>query len=215
MNAYSEIAQSAIVKSPDLIEHPVHFGPGVEIHADSSVGKFTFINIRSVVFPNVKIGRYCSIARSCEIGPANHPLDFLSTHTFQYHAAQFPKYPGYKQLQRSTWRSHQKTEIGNDVWIGAQAIIKGGINVGDGAVIAANAVVTRDVPPYAIVGGSPARVIKYRFEPKIIEQLLALRWWELNVDELNGIPFHDIRAAITELIQRRGEPHAHAPCTPV
>jgi carbonic anhydrase/acetyltransferase-like protein (isoleucine patch superfamily) len=78
---------------------------------------------------------------------------------------------------RTYFEEYRQTIIGNDVWIGARAILIDGITVGDGAVIGAGAVVTKDVPPYAIVGGVPAKIIKYRFEPEVIEFLLASQWW--------------------------------------
>ncbi len=74
--------------------------------------------------------------------------------------------------------------MGNDVWVGSHVLMKGGITIGDGAVIAAGAVVVRDVPPYAIVGGVPAKIIKYRFSQDIIEKLMELKWWSLTDDEL-------------------------------
>lgn len=179
MKSQSEIAQSATVKNQDLLEHPVHLSPRVEIHADSSVGKFTFINAGSVLFPHVSVGRYCSIARNCEIGAAAHPSNFMSTHSFQYHGSQFPKIPEYKNIKRVLWRGHKSTTIGNDVWIGAKSIILCGISIGDGAIVAAGAVVTKDVPPYAIVGGSPAKIIRFRFEEATVSELLELKWWDL------------------------------------
>ncbi|MFB0823677.1 CatB-related O-acetyltransferase [Chromobacterium violaceum] len=198
---YSEISSTARVKSPDLIEHPVHLSPRVEIHSDSSIGKFTFINHDSIIYPHVSIGRYCSIARGCEIGAANHPTSFLSTHTFQYHGAYFPRYPEYKTMERINWRSHRETKIGHDVWIGAQVVIPAGVSIGNGAIIAANSVVTKDVPPYAIFGGCPAKLIRYRFQEETIRKLEAIKWWELDPPQLSNVPFDQIEKAILEIIQ--------------
>jgi hypothetical protein len=81
--------------------------------------------------------------------------------------------------------------IGHDVWIGRDAMIMDGLSVGTGAVIAARALVTKDVPPYAIVGGAPARIIRYRFAPELIERLLASQWWTLSPEALRQLPFDD------------------------
>lgn len=197
---YSEIAKTAVVSSSASIEYPIHCGPQSQIHANTNIGKFLFLNFYSTIFPNVTLGRYCSVARFCEIGVAEHPLNYLSTHSFQYHSAQFPKYPNYKDgVKRVRWLAHKKTVIGNDVWIGSESIILGGITIGDGAVIAANSVVTKDVEPYSIVAGSPAKLIRKRFSDEIIHNLLELKWWELSFDEISSLPFDDIEKCVIEL----------------
>lgn len=176
MTAFSEIATSSVISKDASIEHPIHCAPQSQIHGATSIGKFLFLNFYSTIFPHVRIGRYCSIARFCEIGVAEHPLNYLSTHSFQYHAAQFPKLDVYKYgVKRVTWRAHQDTHIGNDVWIGSESIVLSGVSIGDGAVVAANSVVTRDVKPYAIVAGSPAKEIRKRFDEKTILDLLSLK----------------------------------------
>ncbi len=199
LSAYSSIAKSAIVKSPELIEHPVSIGPGSEIHGESRVGAYLFLNFRSIIYPHVSIGRFCSIARGCEIGVAQHPTHFLSTHSFQYNEVLFSKMPGYQGKRTLRWRSHVDTSIGSDVWIGAQAIVVAGVKIGHGAIVAANAVVTKDVPPYAIVGGSPARIIRYRFDHDVIERLVATEWWSRPLEEIRGLPFDDIYACLDRL----------------
>ena len=93
------------------------------------------------------------------------------------------------------------TEIGNDVWIGNGACIMGGIKIGDGAIVATNAVVTKDVPPYAIVGGVPAKVIRYRFDETTIKELLDLKWWEYDMADLGNVPWSNVRSAI-KMIKR-------------
>lgn len=86
--------------------------------------------------------------------------------------------------------------IGNDVWIGQDVTILKGCHIGNGAVLASNSVITKDVPDYAIVGGIPAKIIKYRFSEEIIKKLLKLQWWDLSLDLLENIPFDDIEEAI-------------------
>lgn len=205
LSQYSSIAKSALVKSPDLLEHPVSIGPQSEIHGGSRAGAFLFLNYRSIVYPNVTIGRFCSIARGCEIGVAQHPTHFLSTHSFQYNDVLFSRMPDYAGKRTIRWRSHKDTVIGSDVWLGAQAVIVAGVTIGHGAIIAANSVVTKDVPPYAIVGGSPARLIRYRFSEDIIARLLATAWWELSLPELMPLPFDDIETCVDQIeeIRRR------------
>lgn len=95
------------------------------------------------------------------------------------------------------------TIIGNDVWLGANVFIKRGVEVGDGAIVAAGAVVVKDVPPYAIVGGNPATIIRYRFENEIILLLLDLKWWSLNEDMLKDLHYDDILACINEIQARK------------
>lgn len=92
--------------------------------------------------------------------------------------------------------------IGNDVWIGFGATVLNGVTIGDGAIIAAGAVVTKDVPPYAIVGGNPAHVIKYRFSKEVVEKLLALQWWNYGSDILDGLPIDDVEKALPMLRNR-------------
>src|SRR5699024_1473398 len=92
--------------------------------------------------------------------------------------------------------------IGNDVWLGSHVAVLRGVTIGDGAIVASGAVVTKDVPAYAIVGGVPASLIRYRFDEQTIERLQELRWWRFTPDQLDGVPFDDIHAAI-EVIEKR------------
>lgn len=125
------------------------------------------------------IGKFCSIATNVVIGPPDHPLDRVSTHpAFFLHEPRF----GYT-FDIPVWDDGRaRTTIGNDVWIGHGAMIRRGVQVADGAIIGAGAVVVKDVPPYAIVGGVPARVLRYRFEPEAIGRMLAIRWWDQDYD---------------------------------
>ena len=123
------------------------------------------------------IGRYCSIARGARVMNRNHPMEFKSTHGFFFNPTL--NYCDKDQIK------YIPLNIGNDVWIGYNAIILPHVtNIGDGAVIAAGAVVNKNVPPYAVVVGNPARVVRYRFSQKIIEELLASRWWEKSIEEI-------------------------------
>ena len=127
--------------------------------------------------PGTVIGRYCSLTPSLRAFSADHPVSWKSTHAFFYN----PEF-GYieNDLAKRT-----KLTIGNDVWIGHNAVVLSTVSsIGDGAVIAAGSVVSRNVSPYAVVGGYPAVVLRYRFSPTTIERLLNEKWWERPIDEL-------------------------------
>lgn len=136
------------------------------------IGDYSYISGPRAYVECAKIGKYCSIARQTIIGVSDHDYKWVTTspvaHCKIYGFVDIDK----EQLQKSP------PVIGNDVWIGANAIIFRGVHVGDGAVVAAGSVVTKDVPPYAIVGGVPAKIIKKRFSEDIIHDLLEIRWWD-------------------------------------
>lgn len=123
------------------------------------------------------IGRYCSVAQQVRTGNRNHPLEFISTHPFFFN-------PSLKRIKVNPV-AYNPLKIGHDVWIGHNAIINPTVRtIGTGAVIGAGAVVNINVPPYAIVVGNPARIVRYRFHKDTIERLLASRWWEKPIDEI-------------------------------
>lgn len=151
------IAPNAFIPSSAKVEYPINLMHNVTVYGSTKIGKFTYINVNSVVYSNVEIGKFCSIARNCEIGVANHPVNFLSTHPFQFDKTIFKDNEEYQNVEKVSWLGHKKTIIGNDVWIGAKAIINTGIFISNGSVIAAGAVVTKDVEPYSIVGGGSSK----------------------------------------------------------
>ena len=135
------------------------------------------------------IGKFCSIACGAKFifNCANHTLKSLSTYTFPlfYEEWDLPK-----SEVAAAWDNKGDIVIGNDVWIGFEAVILAGVKIGDGAIIGARAVVTKDVPPYSIVGGIPAKIIRKRYSPDIIEQLLSLRWWDWTKEKIKrNLPF--------------------------
>ena len=139
----------------------------------SEIGDLSYLNSRSSVFSS-KIGKYCSISWNVSIGPANHDYHRVSQHAMLC----APRFGMIEDASQRFYNQYDKeTEIGNDVWIGCNAVIMRGVHVGDGAVIGANAIITKDVPPYAIMGGANF-LLKMRFNDVIIQRLLQLKWWD-------------------------------------
>lgn len=161
------------------------------------IGKFTYYGHGTFVGNNeTVIGKYTSIADNVAIGPGEHPLDKLSTSPYFY------VLPGLKKIEKP--RTYcPACEIGNDVWVGENAFIRAGVKIGDGAVIGACSCVLHDVPPYAVFGGVPARIIKYRFSKEIIEKLVKLKWWNLPDSIVAELPFDDVNAAIEKIEELR------------
>jgi acetyltransferase-like isoleucine patch superfamily enzyme len=142
---------------------------------NSSMGDCSYVG-KTTLIQNVTIGKFTCIGPSVKIGLGNHPIkDFISIHPVFYSLAGQAADLTFADKQYFT--EYLPTEIGNDVWIGANVVIPGGITIGNGAVIASGAVVTKDVLPYAIVGGIPAAFIRYRFPEETIQQLQQWQWW--------------------------------------
>lgn len=152
---------------------------GVEAGPDLELGDFSYISGPGTFIGGARIGRFCSIARGTIIGIAGKDMTRVTT-------SNFPTSPAYGGLAKATRMPPQKpaTVIGHDVWIGVNAVIMRGVTVGHGAVIGASAVVVRDVPPYAVVGGNPARHIRDRFTPEQVAALMRIRWWDWDVKTL-------------------------------
>jgi acetyltransferase-like isoleucine patch superfamily enzyme len=160
-------------KSSTLGEYSVLFRDVALMN--SSLGAYSYVQSGSVVC-NAEIGKFCSIASGVNIGLPQHSISSVSSHpVFYLKNTPLPK----KFSDQDLFSTIKKTVIGHDVWIGQNAIIMTGLNIATGAVIGAGAVVTRDVPAYAVVGGIPARIIKYRFEEKMRSDLLSTKWWEM------------------------------------
>jgi virginiamycin A acetyltransferase len=126
------------------------------------------------------IGKFCSIASGATfiMNGGNHRSDWLTNYPFPVFGA------GWERAMPDTWPNKGDTVIGNDVWIGYGATFMPGVQVGDGAIIATKAVVTRDVAPYTVVGGNPAQPIRLRFDVATIERLLRIRWWDWDIDKI-------------------------------
>ena len=199
-------------KADLFVEEPARIDAHVMMRG--IIGAYTYIRQGSRLGAGVAlVGRYCSFAPAVAIGDGQHPMDWLSTHPFQQ-GESFWLEGMAAQFTRPTKRETKpRTLVGNDVWIGANAIIMSGLVIGDGAVIAAGAIVTKHVPPYAVVAGVPARVIKYRFPEETIQRLQELSWWRYRAADLVNIPFEKVDAAIDE-IRRRIDDGALQPYDP-
>ena len=147
----------------------------------STVGDYSYIGGGTNLI-HANVGKFCSIACNCVIGMGAHTLDYISTSPI---FTERKNGTGHSWTNRDVNAAKSKmVNIGNDLWIGTHAMILDGVSIGDGAVIGAGAVVTKDVPPYAIVGGVPAKIIRYRFSEEIIEGLEKIGWWNLSDDIL-------------------------------
>lgn len=147
------------------------------------------------------IGKFCSISVNVHIAPAHHPTKWLSSSPVFYNSR--VKDLHHEELGRKIhkFNASQKVIIGNDVWIGVNAMILQGVTIGDGAIIDANAIVTKDIPPYAIAGGVPAKVLNYRFDESTIEELLKYKWWNKPENILKKLPVDDVQESIKILKQ--------------
>lgn len=153
----------------------VEIGRGSRV-AHSDLGDYTYCD-RYADIANARIGRFSNIAAFSRIGATDHPLEKASMHHFHYRSADY-----WNDVDDDHgWFSHRRSRlahIGHDTWIGAQAMVKPEVTIGHGAVVAAGAVVTRDVPPYWIVAGTPARPLRSRLPGPVAERLMALEWWD-------------------------------------
>lgn len=153
-----------------ILGNEVKIYEGVYIGHNCVIGDYSYINPKSYVDDNTTIGKYCSISREVIIGVGDHELNGVTTHPIGYSKQ-------WNDLIKESSCFMRATTIGNDVWIGARAIILNGLTVGDGAVIGAGAVVTKDIPPYTIVAGVPAKELKKR-------RVKKANWWNLSKEEV-------------------------------
>ena len=144
------------------------------VDKNCEIGNYTFIGTHSNI-TRAKIGNYCSIGNFVAIGPGEHNIESISTSTF------FTNGDIYKEL------TQKECIIGNDVWIGTKSVIRRGVTIGDGAIIGANSFVNKDVPDFAIVAGSPARIIRYRFDKDKIKKIKKSKWWLYDLDDAKKI----------------------------
>lgn len=186
------IGKNLHIESPSTLN-------GVQLQFPFKLGAFSHINPDGFI-QNCTIGRYCAIARGVKIGNGNHPTNWMGINACQY-LKNFHEYDKLfdGKIRVKEFQPRKHTVIGNDVWIGANVYIKDGVKIGDGAIVGANSVVVHDVEPYAIVAGCPAKIIRYRFSPEVIKELLELQWWNYSIADFGAIDFDDIEKAISQL----------------
>jgi len=162
-----------------------------------SVGKYFGLGNFSYI-ADADIGKFCTFASRVSISPFNHPTNLLSIHEFQYKNLEyaFNETIMKKDSAIQDELREKRTFIGNDVWIGDNAVVLKGVSLNHGVIVGAGSVVTKNIEPYSIVVGNPARVTKKRFEDKVIEELLVLKWWDLSIADLKGCDFKNIEKAI-------------------
>jgi len=188
----------AKIQGPLFIDNASQLGPEATIGRYCSLGDHSF-------FARGSMGSFCATGARVSFNPFQHPRNWLSTHEFQYRRDSYGWVPEFRDLValERTVDMFARIEIGNDVWTGHNATVLGGVTVGDGAIIGAGSVVTKDVPPYAIVAGVPAVVKRFRFSERTIGRLLAVKWWDLELVELSGLPFRDVERCLDALEEIR------------
>lgn len=171
----------AFIDNKSKLSRKAKINPLAKIY-NSIIDSYSYVGGKTdIIF--TKIGKFCSIADNCSIGIATHTIKNISTS---------PIFTEKKNGTGSSWsstNSHKEihpTIIGNDVWIGTRVIILGGVHIGDGAIIGAGSVVTKDIPDYAIAVGVPAKVKKYRFEKPIITKLIEMKWWNMSEEKIKN-----------------------------
>lgn len=201
-------------KSQLILEAPVRICSGVRLQAES-IGAFSFFNQNTSLRFVKSIGRFGLFGADVISGGASHPVMALTTHLifqnmdcgwnqrFHSYLEDKESITEITQYQREhEFRNKTKIVIGNDVWIGNRAILLKGVTIGDGAVIGAGAVVAKDVPPYTVVVGVPAKIIKQRFSDTVIEKLESLQWWDYGPDILKGIDINQPAEAVKYIEER-------------
>jgi acetyltransferase-like isoleucine patch superfamily enzyme len=181
------LGKAAIVQ----MEEHVKLGP-IEIHSGHhSFGAYSYMRSGGELSGNTAVGRFCSIGRNVVIGleKNKHPTSWLSTSLFSRHIEK-----NYESIA-----ANNTTVIGNDCWIGRDAVIMSGVKIGDGAIIGARALVTSDVPPFAIYAGVPAKLIRYRFPTEFIDRLAESNWWNISISYLNKLKLDEPESCIQEI----------------
>jgi acetyltransferase-like isoleucine patch superfamily enzyme len=174
---FNQIAFLAILQNSE-IDNTAAICSGVKFYR-GKLGKYSYIGNNSFVI-DAKIGNFTSIAQDCYIGGPSHPIDWVSTSPVFHKWDNIMK----KNFARHEFEIFQKTIIGNDVWIGNKVMVKAGVKIADGAVIGMGSIVTKDIGPYEVWAGNPARMIRKRFEDEHMNKLLESKWWNWEDEEI-------------------------------
>ena len=167
--------------------------------AESSFGDYSYVVNDSDIIHS-RIGKFCSIAAHTRINPGNHPLDRVMLSHVSYRSSAYGL--GSDDPDFFEWRRGSPVTLAHDVWIGHGAIVLPGVTVGSGAAIGAGAIVTRDVPAFAVVAGNPGRVLRYRFSEAVIAEMLRIAWWDWPHERI-GAAMQDFRNLGAEAFCRR------------
>lgn len=167
-----------------------------------TVGAFTYFERHSEAIYTT-LGKFCSVAANARINALEHPIERLTQHKVSYRPNEYFRYLGVDDVFRER-RQAKVVTIGHDVWVGHGAVVMPGVSIGNGAVIGANSVVTRDVAAYNIVAGSPARVLRLRFPAEVAARIERLAWWDWPVEKL-GIAIPDMQALPIDVFLDRWE----------
>lgn len=179
----------------------VEIGEGANV-LESVMGDYSY-TARYADITYSTLGKFVNIAAFTRLNPSEHPYHRASLHHFMYRSSYFwPEEPDEQAV--FDWRRSRPVQVGHDTWIGHGAIIMKGVTVGNGAIIGAQSVVTKDVPPYAVVAGAPARIIKWRHPCNIADRLQALAWWDWTHEEIR-VALPDFRALSAEAFLEKYE----------
>lgn len=195
--------QPTIEEDVELVDTTLGAYTQIQAHSvlcDVQMGDFSYCAGYNQIY-YAQIGKFCSIASFARINPGNHPTHTrVAQHHFTYRSALFGF--GADDADFFAWRKAQAVQIGNDVWIGHNAVILPGVTIGNGAVIGAGAVVTKDVAPYAIVAGVPAKTLKMRFPDTLIEKLEAIKWWDWDYETIKArlADFRDLEMFVNKYL---------------
>ena len=171
-----------VVKNPNIIigDYTYYYGDNADQFEKHVTHHYPFIGDKLI------IGKFCAIAKGVEfvMNGANHRMNCVTTYPFYIMGGDWGNAlaPVTKELPLKG-----DTVLGNDVWIGQNVTILPGVHIGDGAIIGLNSVVTKDVPPYTIVAGNPAKIVRKRFDDEMIDLLLKLKWWDKSAEEINAL----------------------------
>lgn len=199
--------ETILKKEPTIHENSKLTNVGFESY--NEIGDFNFIENANFgqfsytgefcYVQNAEIGRFVNIAACVRIGPTDHPITRPTLHHFTYRPGKYGFFDGKNEKEFFDKRESRTCYIGNDVWIGHGAIIMPEVKIGDGAIIGAGAIVTKDILPYAIAVGNPARTIKYRFDEETILKLQKIKWWDWDYETIKE-RFCDFKKPVDEFI---------------